>query len=482
LKNKQTIAILVIIFAATLLRVWQLNRLQILFGDAARDLLVAAQSVQAHQIPLLGIPSSVPRFHQGPLTIWLEMAVYLFAGYHLLVYGLVFAFISVLAIILLYELLTLYTDKTIAALSAFFLAFSPLAIAHGRVPYHPTLIPLALVIYLFALMNFWQKRKFSFFWVVLAFCFLFQFELANTPLFLLIPYIAWRRYSWRKIRLRTVGEGVLAVVIGLLPQLIYDFTHRFTHLGGFAVWVVYRIVAFFGYKQQHVFSLQRLGGTVSDFTGYLVRVASVDNYWLAGLCGVVCLVGFGAVLLQVIQKKKVAPVLELSLLATAILFVAYFIHSSPSEAYFPPFFIFGAIWFGVGIAKIWKQRLVGKLFASVILIIYASFNTYAIYQNHFFVDTSAAFNYGPSVAEQRQVATTTALLSHGKLHYITTQPEGKFETYFDNLRWMLAEQNVQEDQSGETFDVEPKNFALPNASAYQHIAFPTVDVYWWHKL
>src|SRR5258708_35161017 len=100
--------IILIVILATLLRTWNLSSQMIFFGDAARDLTVAAQSVQTHQLPLLGIPSSVPRFHQGPLTIWMEMIVYLLFGHHLLAFGFCFAIVSVLAVIFLFELLTVF--------------------------------------------------------------------------------------------------------------------------------------------------------------------------------------------------------------------------------------------------------------------------------------------------------------------------------------------------------------------------------------
>ena len=67
---------IIIVILGTLVRVYDLPNRAILFPDAGRDLLVAAQAVKENTLPLLGIPSSVPRFKQGPLTIWLQMGIF----------------------------------------------------------------------------------------------------------------------------------------------------------------------------------------------------------------------------------------------------------------------------------------------------------------------------------------------------------------------------------------------------------------------
>ena len=184
--------IILIVILATLLRTWDLRTDMIFFGDAAHDLNVAVTSVQSFQLPLLGIASSVPRFHQGPLTIWMEMIVYFIFGHQLLAFGFFFALLSVLAVIFLFELLTVFADKKTAVISAFLLSIFPLAVANGRTPYHTTPIPLFLVFYFFGLMQLWRSRKYGIFWAVLSFCLLFQFELATLPLSLLIFYTLWR--------------------------------------------------------------------------------------------------------------------------------------------------------------------------------------------------------------------------------------------------------------------------------------------------
>ena len=85
---------ILIVMLASWLRITQIDTQAILFGDAGRDLLVARQAVENNSLPLLGIPSSIPRFHQGPLTIWMQMAIYDLFGTQTLAFSVIFAFLT----------------------------------------------------------------------------------------------------------------------------------------------------------------------------------------------------------------------------------------------------------------------------------------------------------------------------------------------------------------------------------------------------
>jgi hypothetical protein len=69
-------------------------------------------------------------------------------------------------------------------------------------------------------------------------------------------------------------------------------------------------------------------------------------------------------------------------------------------------------------------------------------------------------------------------LSNGKMHFLTTQEAGNFPTFFDNLRWILAEKNLQEDtQNGRDFYIEAKNSPLENTVNFLHVPFTSADLY-----
>ncbi len=479
---KKNIPIILIVVAATLLRTWNLTTHMIFFGDAAHDMLSAATAVQTHSLPLLGIASSVPRFHQGPLTVWLEMVIFLLAGYHTIAYGFIFALISVLAVIFLYEIMTVYVNKESGLIAATLLAFSPLAIASGRTPYHTTPIPLFLIVYLFALMNLWKHKKASVFFAVLSFCLLFQFELANAPLLLLIPFVLWRsKYKIeKKFWFTTALQACAGVLLGLLPQLMYDATHGFAQLGGFATWVAYRCVAFFGYKQQHVFSVHQFATTLSILRMFFGRIWNVDNPFISILFVILFIAGIASVFWKLKNQHKQPLLIEVSAIAAVLLLISYIVHGVPGEAYFSPFFVLSAVMVTTGITA-FKNKFLHQQFGLLItalLIGYAFINTLQIFQANFFVSTTNNFNYSYSLAEQRDVVNTLLLATKQHIRFKTTQQEGQFSNYFDNLRWLLAEKGLQEDQkNGQDFYIETKDSPLQGYPNYTKFIFPSVDAY-----
>lgn len=479
------VLLVIIVLAATLLRIWQLDTHQIFFGDAAHDLLVAKSAIATHTLPLLGIPSSVPRFRQGPVAIWFEMLSLLVSNNSLFFVGSVFAVLSIVAIIVLYELLALFYSKRAATFAAVFLAFSPLAIANARTPYHTTPIPLFLALYLFCIMLLYKKQQHALFWSCLSFCLLFQFELALTPLVLLIPYVAWRNGELRRQKIldlrrypRVLFTVLPAFIIGLAPQIVYDFTHHFAQLGGFGVWIIYRVAAFFGYRHDHTFSLPQLKNTLTTFWFYFARIWSAENTWLAVACALVFLAGFAIIIWQVAHRHKVPIVLEITVISSGLLFCADIVLGSASEAYFPPFFVLSAIILGFVMEQLWKFRQYGKYVAATFAILYAVVNTIGIVDHNFFVSTPAAFSYGPSISEQRQIVFIAKRLSHNHFQFATTREEGKFSSFFDNLRWVSEETNTKEDpQNGQVFFVEDKTSPLKTLPGITRYIFTTTDMY-----
>ncbi len=464
--------IIAIICLATWLRTWQLADRAILFSDAAHDLLAAAQAVEQRQLPLLGIPSSEPLFKQGPLTVWLEMAIYLVADHQLLIYSLVFAGISLAAVIGVYEFAIIHFSPKISWLSAALIATSPLAVAHGRVVYHITPIPLMLVLYLFSLMYLSANKPRGLFWAILAWCGLFQFELALTPLILLIPFVLWRK-GWQADKTWVV-QVIGGLLVGLLPQVLFDLTHHFAQLGGFAKWILHRSAATFGLVDGQVLVAGRFQNALSQIWLYGGRVVSTDQVWLK----LVMLALLVAALIKCgrqLKQRKLPIAMEICVGALGILSLSFLIHGSPSEAYFPAFVVLLPliIAYGVGQLRSHFYRLAVGLVCLAVIV-----NVYSIVQHHFFVSNLQAFTYSASVAEQRQIVEYIHRQSQEKFQFSTTRNEGVYPSFFDNLRWVAAEQGLAETKpEGETFFIETKTSALQSYPSMKKVTFPTWDVY-----
>lgn len=462
----------VIVLVATWVRVWQLDTHAIFFGDAASDLLVAIESVAQRQLPLLGIPSSVPRFRQGPVTIWLEMMFVPLFGHQLLGYSLVFALLSLGALLALYEVVITQVSKKAAWLASALFAFSPLAIAHARMVYHITPLPLATVAFLWSLVRLWQKRPWALFWAAFAFGLMFQFELAVFPLIFMLPYIWWR--TRRRVTITAVSEGVGGLALSLAPQIIYDLTHQFQQLGGFGVWVGYRLGSFV--IGDHAPSLNKFTTFATSLATYGGRIGAVNFYLGLGFLALTAFaVGW---LTRYARRHSLPPLIEVTLVSFYLLFIGYFIHGSPSEAYYPPFLILVPILLAFVLNQ-WSESLPsGRHLVAAGVSAWAVITLLSVIKANFFVSTPHSFNYGPSVGEQRTMVHLIKSHEIATFHLRTTEEGGAFDNYFDNFRFWCHSYELSESKTAETvYFVEPKNSALTTYPNFIKYSFASVDLY-----
>lgn len=470
---KRNWLIVSIVILGAFLRTWKLNTLGILFSDAGRDLLAAQSAVLSGEIPLLGIPSSVPRFHQGPLTIWLHMVIYLVAGNRTLAYSLVFALLSILALIFTYEFAVVHINKPTALVAATILAVSPLAVAHARVPYHITPIPLVVLVFLFALMRLWQKHKMALFWALLSWTLLMQFELALFGLFLLIAYVLWKRkYT---INRQHIAEVCAAGMLGFVPQIVYDLRHPFSQsqLFAFFAWVGYRLISLTGLTGKHQFSAGAFSNALGAFATYGQRIFSTD-LWIVTLVVLVSLVVTVVIIVKQWRQRKLPTAVELISLTVLVLTISYLAHGGPSEAYFPPYTVLLSLLLGYGLTEMFKRNYRGL---ATILGCYVLLTVISIFRYNFFVSNHLAFNYGPSLAEQRGIITTIDRLSNHHFYLRSTDEGRKFPSYLDNYFWLNREQHYLMDPRGTQFFINLKDSALRGYPGMSTIEFPTRDVY-----
>lgn len=475
---------ILIISLGTFLRFYQLDQLGIFFGDSARDLLVASDALEKGSLPLLGIPSSVPRFRQGPISLWLVMLIFSVFSNLTMAAFLVYALIGSLSLIVLYEFCLNYFSQPVAVVALFLMALSPMAIAHSRMVYHIVPIPLMVVLYLWLLIRLQQKKPLAVFWGGLGFALLFQFELSLFPLILGVGYAFWQ--SPQKLTKKQLFELVVGLALGLLPQLWYDLTHGWQQLGGFGLWLGYRIIAVF-MPGSHTVSVASLTTTLHQFWLFWGRIWSLDNRYtnsaMFGLLGVILVRFLRKRKKKQVQKKKLPFAERLVFFLTAILTLGYFLHGTPSEAYFPPYLVLLPLLIAIGIGYLqpnW-QRL-SYLLLSLVTIV----NLGGIFKHNFFVSNSQAYTYGPSTGEQQAIAKLIANQSQQNYLLITHDPNGKFATHFDNMRWWLKSHSLDEDQTSQSvFYLEPKG-TIPTLKGTDTTAlikreYPSLDVYFFEK-
>ncbi len=106
-----------------------------LIGDQGRDYLQALNLLHGKALPLLGIPSSIPRFAQGPLNIWFDAMSFKFGGVNPYSPVLFAAILSTCGVLFLYWLMEKRYGKTIAFAVSLIGAVAPGAVVQSRMPF-----------------------------------------------------------------------------------------------------------------------------------------------------------------------------------------------------------------------------------------------------------------------------------------------------------------------------------------------------------
>lgn len=472
-QNWVDLALIVILTLGILLRIWKLETHMIFFGDAGRDMLAATQAIQDKTPPLLGIPSSIPRFKQGPVFIWFIALIFLIAGPNPLMVGYVVALMCCIALVICFWLVSKTVNQQAAVYSTLLLASSPLAVAQSRMPYHITPIILCLLVYLFCLTRLGEQKKRSLFFACFSWAVLFQFELALFPLALLIPFTLFMTKQYLHLKKGQYLEILAGFSLGLLPQIIFDITHKFAQLGGFAIWIAYRIVAFLGYKADHTFSIGRLQDSVTLFFHYFSRIFSYDSLLIGVFMFSVSII---AVLYFTRFYKKQSLFILHICLGYVLLLVAFVVHGSPSEAYFPPIILLSVTIIGALISKL---PIKIQACAMALLIVLSVVNLFQIFSQNFFTrPNTSAFEYGPSYGEKLMIMHWMTQQST-KFRLSSTDPDAHFESYLDDYKIIyqyLTKKRYVHNQDHAAYFINKKQsdtVALPESKI---TFFPSVDV------
>jgi len=313
------------------------------------------------------------------------------------------------------------------------------------------------------------------FFAFLSWAFLFQFELAVFPTILLIPFVLYRSNQLQK--LKSDSQQILsALLIGLLPQLVYDVQNKFSQLGLFIIWVGYRLISLFG--GTHSFGGDKIRTVLEAFKLYGGRIFSVNITLINFLFLII--IGYSSYLVYRDRKKKNRnQAIEIVTFFTFILSIGYLAHGGPSEAYFPPFIVLFPLMAAYGLDKILRTK---KKWLLGFIFIYALINTKSIFNHNFFVSNDQVFSYSYSVGEQKEVVSFILNNSGGDYQLDTTRDIRKFKSTFDNLRFFSEAQGISENiNSKKYYYIEERDSILKDSPMIKVKHFPSVDVYYYEQ-
>ena len=423
--------LLCIVVVAATLRFHLLTTHAIFFADMGRDFLVAQQALDAKELPLVGIASSRPYLHQGPLSIWLTMLVFSVTSSSAPAAAFVFAFLGFLAVVLLYELLVTTVSNRAALLGAAVYTVSPLIVAQSRMAYHTSLELITTVCYLWAVVllakGFTVRRLVI---ALIAAVFLLQSALSTVPLLLLIPYVFWKKkYRLSPKRLKQVALVVIVcLILGTAPQLLAELTGQSHQLTGLLTAIITKIS-----------NLQTVNGSRQFWTGdhsFLLYLRHTFGLTLIPqLLGLLLFVfGAGAVIRS--WKARQLPItVELAAVSIVLLCSIFIVTRNISEAYWPPVATAIAIVCAYGVAARTKSARVVVYATATLLCIITTMQTV---QSKYFTEPKYSLIYD-AVGEHRAIAQFIQADAQSDVIYITSSKEllAAAPTYVTGIQFFL---------------------------------------------
>ena len=418
---KQNWQIAAILLLSIFLRFYRLADIMTFIGDQGRDYLAARDWLLGGQIPLVGIPSSVPWLHQGPFFIHLTALALKIGQFNPVAPAVLTATLGVLAVY--------FTYRVGGKLAALIMATSPLAVIHSRMAYHTSPIPLLAVLYIWAM----KEKRLG--WSLFLAALLLQFELTTLPL--LILAIVW---FWPKRKQLIRWSPV--VLLPFIPKIIYDFSHGFIQTLGFGAWASYRTATLWR-------SFGQIGSVSQTVFGYWQKFIAFDQPLVAAVLGLA--------LIALIWRQK------LLLWFLVINLFAFYVHGGPSEAYFPVLFPVFALALG---------KLKGKW--RLALVVLAIYNSWFLFGHNF-------VTYGQTLSQRLQAVYLIKHLAPTNVGVnLVNHPSNEFASYLDNYRYLLWWRGIKLDEAGRKimiYDGPDDKFVAPAATTVYHLSGQKVIVY-----
>ena len=221
--------LLLIILLGAFLRFYRIYDLAIFLADQASDSQAVLQMLRV-DFTLLGPPSSVGGFYNGPIVYYLMLPFYwIFRGEPIA--GAVFQSVFSLATIpFIYLIGKKLKNETVGLLASFLFAISPLMIEYSRQGFNslPAIFFSTLILYLYLeIVERFSTVKITIMGIAIGFIMQMHYLTVTILLFVLTyPFL----FKKKLISLRYYGFLFVGVIIGLSPYLIFELKHDFLNI------------------------------------------------------------------------------------------------------------------------------------------------------------------------------------------------------------------------------------------------------------
>lgn len=216
-----TVSIVVVLIAAALLRLVNLNCMEFK-GDEAENLFAAGQIFHGH-FPLVGIPSSIGT-DNPPLFTYLLM-IPLAVSRNPIVAAAFIAVLNCAAAGLLYLFCKRFFTTRVAQIASIFFAINPWAVLYSRKIWQQDVLPIAVIGFFFCLfLAAFEKKPKALLGACACYAAMTQLHLSSVFYgAVMVALLVWQS---PKIRWGYYMGGVGIVLLTYLPYIAFDITHQ----------------------------------------------------------------------------------------------------------------------------------------------------------------------------------------------------------------------------------------------------------------
>ena len=227
---KSKLPLVIIVLAATLLRIYLITRDSVPFAyDMGRDLLWA-KDISFYHIPtLIGPAASIWGVYFGPLWYYFLSIPLLISGGHPLSAVFFTASTIILTGALAYFLFIKYIGKQLAFILAIIILFSATLINISTFAFHANLLPLLTFLTIYFCFLAIVKNPIYFSLSFLFVSLMFHADPAPAVVFTFIPlFVFWFFKLYKKSLKKVILTSFLLYLSPFLPQIIFEFRNGFT--------------------------------------------------------------------------------------------------------------------------------------------------------------------------------------------------------------------------------------------------------------
>lgn len=235
-RNKGEIIFLVtVIILAAFFYFWKIIDWQYLSYDQSRDYLIIKRIILDKKLTLIG-PSLgiVDGAYLPPFYYYLLLPSLWLSRFHIAGPDIFSAFLGILTVGVFYFVSKDFFNKFAASLATLFFVFNPYLIQAARHTRDPHMLPLFILLFLFAFKKYFLDGK-RFFLILASFCLAAAISLHLTAI-VFLPFLIFLFYQdFRKYKLNKFSIICLLVFsFFFLPLLLFDYRHGFMMSKSFA--------------------------------------------------------------------------------------------------------------------------------------------------------------------------------------------------------------------------------------------------------